>query len=388
MINSKEYQVGANDERDDLGIVFIHSSLDDLGLDPYQFRVYARIARRCGPSENGQGAYESIENMAKGLLMSKKKIKESLKYLLDHGLLKRKTRPGSTSIYTLTSQKHWIKPAPQENRSKRGKGTPSETDPGHNGTTHLGHNGTTHLGHNGTTTWVITEPLRISNEVNPKKVQERKKKIEKEEKKRIPPPSEEFLKKDSLLEPEIMTVEATTIESVTEITSDQTCQNVNANETTSTGKDTSGDAREVVTTLCKIGQRAKESYEATNRIPPLLDYRAWIQPEMGETIKLYRKSGLALNSTRSDINPNFILHVANKWKGKEGESKDFDAGLKLILKLERTPSEWEVLTALVTQWIESSDRSPTSPTSPTTKPMTAIERIEARIKARKESQEQ
>jgi hypothetical protein len=30
--------------------IFIHSELDDLGLDPYEFRVYARIARRAGSS--------------------------------------------------------------------------------------------------------------------------------------------------------------------------------------------------------------------------------------------------------------------------------------------------------------------------------------------------
>jgi hypothetical protein len=94
---------GYADDRDDLP-VFIHSELDDYGLDPYQFRVYARIARRAGRL----GAYESIKNMAEGCCMSEGKAKSSLRFLIEQGLVSRESREGYTSIYRLNPKNKWL----------------------------------------------------------------------------------------------------------------------------------------------------------------------------------------------------------------------------------------------------------------------------------------
>lgn len=84
----------------------IHSELDDYGLDPYQFRVYARIVRRAGRGE----CIESVANMATGCRMSGGKVKDCLKFLLDHRFITRHSRPGRSSSYRLTDMSLWIQP--------------------------------------------------------------------------------------------------------------------------------------------------------------------------------------------------------------------------------------------------------------------------------------
>jgi hypothetical protein len=125
---------------------------------------------------------------------------------------------------------------------------------------------------------------------------------------------------------------------------------VTTNQLTLRDQNSDDGADEVITTLSKIGEQVKASYEKTGKIPPLEMYREWIQPEMGEIIRLYRKSGLALSSSRTDINPDFAMYVACNWKDKNGKPKDFDAGVNRIVRLESTPVEWGVLAALVTKW--------------------------------------
>lgn len=83
--------------------IFIHSVLDDLGLDPYTFRVYARLARRGDRSS----AWESIASMAEGCCMSEKKVRDALTELEKRRMLRRKERPGKTSIYILTDAPEW-----------------------------------------------------------------------------------------------------------------------------------------------------------------------------------------------------------------------------------------------------------------------------------------
>jgi len=52
-------------EKSELSL-FVRREIDDYGLDPYEFRIYARITRRSG---NGQ-AWESLAYMASACLMS------------------------------------------------------------------------------------------------------------------------------------------------------------------------------------------------------------------------------------------------------------------------------------------------------------------------------
>ncbi|MBE9038180.1 helix-turn-helix domain-containing protein [aff. Roholtiella sp. LEGE 12411] len=90
------------DGRDDLPI-FIHSELDDYGLNPYEFRVYAHIARRAGHL----GAFESIKNMAQFCRMSEGKVKQALRQLIHYGLVSRESRVGTSSVYKLSPKSQW-----------------------------------------------------------------------------------------------------------------------------------------------------------------------------------------------------------------------------------------------------------------------------------------
>jgi DNA-binding MarR family transcriptional regulator len=90
------------DGRDDKPI-FIHSELDDYGLTPIEFRVYARLARRAG---NGT-AFESVPKMAKEFIVSDRTIQRALRVLIEAHLLHEQIRPGRTTLYILTPRRAW-----------------------------------------------------------------------------------------------------------------------------------------------------------------------------------------------------------------------------------------------------------------------------------------
>lgn len=100
-----EKQAEIKDSRDDLP-VFIHSELDDYGLSAIEFRVYARLARRCGHG----AAFESVPNMAKDFEVSHRTVQRSLKVLVKTNLVTETIRPGKPTLYTLNPQASWHSP--------------------------------------------------------------------------------------------------------------------------------------------------------------------------------------------------------------------------------------------------------------------------------------
>lgn len=90
-------------DKRDLG-AFIPSALDDFGLSPAEFRIYAHIVRRAG---NGQ-CWDSTESKAKTCRLSTGTVKRAIRKLLDHNLIEKQSRPGKTTLYTLTSERYWI----------------------------------------------------------------------------------------------------------------------------------------------------------------------------------------------------------------------------------------------------------------------------------------
>lgn len=116
----------------------IHSELDDFGLDPYQFRVYCRICRRYGNGSNGKDCYESVSNIAAGCKMSTGKVKQCLKWLIDHKFITRHPCVGKPSIYRLSDMGLWVRPdadnsktRPPEPQSPSHVTTQPCDDPGH-----------------------------------------------------------------------------------------------------------------------------------------------------------------------------------------------------------------------------------------------------------------
>lgn len=89
--------------REDLPI-FIHSALDDYGLWTVEFRVYARLARRCGH----HAAFESVPSMAVDFEVSERTIQRALRVLVMCRLVDEQRRPGQTTLYTLNPQSAWL----------------------------------------------------------------------------------------------------------------------------------------------------------------------------------------------------------------------------------------------------------------------------------------
>ncbi len=86
--------------------LFVKSEIDDYGLDPYEFRLYARIARRAGRGE----AWESIPRMARACQMSLARARKALQLLEAAGLIESVVRPGYSTLHRLTPKHKWVHP--------------------------------------------------------------------------------------------------------------------------------------------------------------------------------------------------------------------------------------------------------------------------------------
>lgn len=93
------------DERD-LGL-FVPSEIDDYGLDPFEFRLYSRIARRAGA--NGK-CNESLPNMAKRCSMSLHKARQSVRLLEAAGLIRGQQITGKSIEWVLCHKRNWKHP--------------------------------------------------------------------------------------------------------------------------------------------------------------------------------------------------------------------------------------------------------------------------------------
>jgi RIO-like serine/threonine protein kinase len=87
--------------------IFISKAVDDYGLDPYEFRVFAHVARRANGSDGYCNA--SQDKMADICGINKRKVADSLKTLCELNILKKKTT-GRTNTYTLQKSTDWYSP--------------------------------------------------------------------------------------------------------------------------------------------------------------------------------------------------------------------------------------------------------------------------------------
>ncbi|MFB2934139.1 helix-turn-helix domain-containing protein [Aerosakkonemataceae cyanobacterium BLCC-F154] len=84
-------------------MIFVHADLDLYGLSPYEFRLYAHIARR-------RECFSSLQTTAKICKMSVRKAQYALKTLEKLGLVQKTVRKGKTDIYELTPRNCWKEP--------------------------------------------------------------------------------------------------------------------------------------------------------------------------------------------------------------------------------------------------------------------------------------
>lgn len=80
----------------DLG-AFIPAALDDMGLDPYAFRVYCRLCRRAGTGH----AFESVPNMATACGIADRTVQRALRRLEELGLIHAQHVAGKSTVYRL-----------------------------------------------------------------------------------------------------------------------------------------------------------------------------------------------------------------------------------------------------------------------------------------------
>lgn len=118
------------ENRGDFG-AFIPSLLDDYPLDVFEFRIFARIARRSGSAS----CFESLPNMAKSCKMSLAKARIALRLLVAAGLIEIQERLGTSKLCWINNPSKWVTPEQVEKirktltpKSKRE--TPIESDSG------------------------------------------------------------------------------------------------------------------------------------------------------------------------------------------------------------------------------------------------------------------
>lgn len=134
-------------------IIFIHSSLDDAGLTPQEFRLFAHLSRRAGEGV----AFAAAASMAKACRMHPDTIWSALAELERRNMVVRETRPGKTTRIRLTKPSDWnLQPTGLEGHPLKpgdGNGGVTPTPPNRVAPTGL-------EGHEG-------NPLNVSTESNP-----------------------------------------------------------------------------------------------------------------------------------------------------------------------------------------------------------------------------
>lgn len=90
-------------------VMFVHNLLDEYGLDPYEFRIYAHAVRRTGGKLDGK-YFASLNKTAEICQMSVRKAQYALKFLCEAGFLIQEKRRGRTDQYRIRHSRDWAKP--------------------------------------------------------------------------------------------------------------------------------------------------------------------------------------------------------------------------------------------------------------------------------------
>ena len=100
------------DARDDVPF-FVDYELDDIGLDPYEFRVYIHALRRASGRGGSRSLWEGVMKAAKHCRMDHKTYRRSLANLVEAGLLRAAPRAGRTTEYFIAPKREWKAPLPE-----------------------------------------------------------------------------------------------------------------------------------------------------------------------------------------------------------------------------------------------------------------------------------
>lgn len=81
--------------------IVVFMEVDELGLDPYEFRVYGHIARR-------GSCFSTLDKVAATCCMSVRKVQYALKVLHAANLIHKEERKGRPSTFKLTKPSNWL----------------------------------------------------------------------------------------------------------------------------------------------------------------------------------------------------------------------------------------------------------------------------------------
>lgn len=94
----------------EMNVLFVHSDIDDFGLNPSQFRIYAHILRRAGRLDR---AWPGIDSMSRLCKMNRETVIEAIRFLEVHRLLRVQRTSGKSTIYFVTRRSQWVRPGNQ-----------------------------------------------------------------------------------------------------------------------------------------------------------------------------------------------------------------------------------------------------------------------------------
>jgi|GEM_PF-2225671 len=107
---SKSQKIWKRPTDDAKSVIFLHSGLDDYGLDVYEFRVMAHVARR-ESKKQGKGCFARQKTIAETCNMSHRKAQGVLRILCEAGLLEKEHQKGSTNVYRVAPPSQWKEPS-------------------------------------------------------------------------------------------------------------------------------------------------------------------------------------------------------------------------------------------------------------------------------------
>lgn len=88
-------------------IAFIHALLDEYGLDPYEFRIYAHIVRRTGGKTRGI-CFAKLSTISDICKISTRKTQQIIKILMSANFITQTKRPGRTDEYRVRPVSEWV----------------------------------------------------------------------------------------------------------------------------------------------------------------------------------------------------------------------------------------------------------------------------------------
>jgi predicted MarR family transcription regulator len=106
-LSSKQSKSPAAENSLPSSVAFVHNFLDEYGLDPYEFRLYAHIVRRTGGKPEGV-CFASLRKTAEICKMSTRKAQQAIKVLIKANFVTQTKRTGRTDEYRVTPVSEWV----------------------------------------------------------------------------------------------------------------------------------------------------------------------------------------------------------------------------------------------------------------------------------------